>query len=58
MAASKNTVVMKPTGSRGAGPQSGASPARPVYGAIPGSGASDPVGQRPKKTRTVGYGEH
>lgn len=59
MAANKNTAQIKQKGDRGGvNPGGSGLTGRMPYGALPGSGQADSVGQRPKKTRTVGTGEH
>lgn len=58
MAGSKNTAQIKRKGDRG-GVNPGGSGLTSIapYGALPGSGLADSVGQVPKKTKVVGQGE-
>jgi len=54
----KNTVVIKKKGATGGVNPGGGNPGIKPYLAQPMSGATDPVGQIPKKRRVIGQGEH
>lgn len=59
MAANKNTAQIKQKGDRGGvNPGGTGLTGRSPYGAQPGSGLADSVGQVGKKTRVIGQGEH